>query len=312
MDVSFLSYLVAIIASAGIYALLALGLNVMWGLTGMVNLGLVGFFAVGGYASALVTLRLGLPIPLGLAIAFVLGGASGLVVTLATLRLRGDYLAIVTLGFAEVVRLIATNEVWLTNGTDGISQIPGPLRGTLSPFGFNLLFCAIVLAFVAVAWVLAERLRASPLGRTLRAIREDDVVASVAGKWVTRFKLQAFALGAGFMGVAGALFGHFNSYLSPDHLLPLLTIYIFLALTVGGTANNLGAVFGAFLVMAILEGTRFLAEHVPGLQAVQVAALREMIIGLLLIVVMRVRPTGLFPEKLPRHRSPAPPQGSQP
>lgn len=307
-----LSYLVFIFAVGGIYALLALSLNLVWGAVGMVNLGLAGFFALGAYAAAMLSKWGGVPIPLALLGGLAAGAIAGIVVTMSTLRLREDYLAIVTLGFAEVVRLIATNEVWLTNGTDGISQIPGPLRGTLSPFGFNLLFCAIVLAFVAVAWVLAERLRASPLGRTLRAIREDDVVASVAGKWVTRFKLQAFALGAGFMGVAGALFGHFNSYLSPDHLLPLLTIYIFLALTVGGTANNLGAVFGAFLVMAILEGTRFLAEHVPGLQAVQVAALREMIIGLLLIVVMRVRPTGLFPEKLPRHRSPAPPQGSQP
>lgn len=306
------SYLVAMVASAGIYALLALGLNVMWGLTGMVNLGLVGFFAVGGYASALATLKLGLPIPLGFAAAFAIGGLSGLLVTLGTLRLRGDYLAIVTLGFAEVVRLVASNEIWLTNGTDGMSQIPGPWRGALSPFGFNLLFGAIVLVFVAIAYVLAERLRASPLGRTLRAIREDDVVAAVAGKWVTRFKLQAFALGAGFMGLAGALFGHFNSYISPDHFVPLLTIYIFLALTIGGTGNNLGAVVGAFLVMAILESTRFVAEIIPGLQAVQVAAMREMTIGLLLIVVMRVRPTGLLPEKLPRHRTPASLQGPTP
>jgi len=297
------SYLVAITATAGIYALLALGLNVVWGMTGMVNLGLVGFFAVGGYASALATVRLGLPVPAGIALAFAVGAASGIVVTLATLRLRGDYLAIVTLGFAEVVRLIASNEIWLTNGTDGLSQIPGPMRGALSPFGFNLLFCAIVLAFLAAAFLVAERVRASPFGRALRAIREDDVVAAVAGKWVTGFKLRAFALGAGFMGTAGALYGHFTSFIAPDLFQPLLTINVFLALTIGGTGSNVGALVGAFAVIAIQESTRFLAEHVPALRAVQVAALREMTIGLLLIVVMRVRPGGLFPEPLPRHRS---------
>jgi branched-chain amino acid transport system permease protein len=299
------NYVIAMVATGGIYALLTLGLNVVWGLTGMVNLGLVGFFAVGGYASALLTLRLGWPIPAGLAAAFVLGAASGIAVTLATLRLRGDYLAIVTLGFAEVIRLIATNEVWLTNGSDGIAQIPGPWRGMLSPSAFNLVFCAIVLAFVALALWLAERVRASPFGRALRAIREDDVVAAVAGKWVTGFKLRSFALGAGFMAVAGALYGHFNSYIAPDLFQPLLTIYIFLALSLGGTGNNFGAVVGAFVVIALLESTRFVLPLFAALHASQVAALREMTIGILLIVVLRVRPGGLLPERLPRHR----PQG---
>jgi branched-chain amino acid transport system permease protein len=303
------NYVIAMIATGGIYALLTLGLNLVWGLTGMVNLGLVGFFAVGGYASALLTLRLGWPIAAGIAAAFALGAASGVAVTLATLRLRGDYLAIVTLGFAEVIRLIATNEVWLTNGSDGIARIPGPWRGVLSPSAFNLAFCAIVLACVALALWLAERVRASPFGRSLRAIREDDVVAAVAGKWVTGFKLRSFALGAGFMAVAGALYGHFNSYIAPDLFQPLLTIYIFLALSLGGTGNNYGAVAGAFAVIALLESTRFLLPLFAALQASQVAALREMTIGVLLIVVLRVRPGGLLPERLPRHRPPSHPQG---
>jgi branched-chain amino acid transport system permease protein len=296
------NYIIAMVASGGIYALLTLGLNVVWGLTGMVNLGLVGFFAVGGYASALLPLRLGLPIPVGVVCAFAIGAASGIAVTLATLRLRGDYLAIVTLGFAEVIRLIASNEIWLTNGTDGIAQIPGPWRGALSPFAFNLLFCAIVLACVALAFWVAERVRASPFGRALRAIREDDVVAAVAGKWVTGFKLRSFALGAGFMAVAGALYGHFNSYIAPELFQPLLTIYIFLALSLGGTGNNIGAVAGAFVVIALLESTRFLVPLFPDLRPAQIGALREMTIGVLLIVVLRVRPSGLFPEPLPRHR----------
>src|ERR1700686_2028941 len=127
------NYLVAMMIFAGLYGLMALGLNIVWGMAGMINLGLVGFFALGGYAPALVTVRLHLPIPVGLVAAVVFAASCGAVMALITARLRGDYLAIVTLGFAEIVRLIASNEIWLTNGTDGISGIPGPLRGTVTP-----------------------------------------------------------------------------------------------------------------------------------------------------------------------------------
>lgn len=294
------NYLVAIATFAGIYALLAMGLNVSWGMTGLVNLGMAGFFALGAYASAILTLRTGAWIPIGFGFAAIVAALAGAVLMGITRKLRGDYLAIITLGFSEFVRLVAANEVWLTRGSDGISGIPGPWRGTLDPSQFNLLFCGIVLALVAVVWVMCERLRASPYGRVLRAVREDDIVAAVAGKPVDRYKLQAFAIGAGIMGVAGAAYGHYTSYVAPDIFRPLITIYIFLALTAGGVGNNKGAVVGAFLVMAILEGTRFLWDVVPGLAAVQKAALREIVIGVLLIVVMRLRPEGLFPEPLPK------------
>src|SRR5260370_560263 len=114
---------------AGLYALMALGLNIVWGMAGMINLGLVGFFALGGYASALLTLKFSVPIAGGLAAAFVFAAACGSIMALITARLRGDYLAIVTLGFAAVVRLIASNETWLTNGTAGLSRVPGPGGG---------------------------------------------------------------------------------------------------------------------------------------------------------------------------------------
>ena len=295
------SYLVSIVATAGIYALLALGLNVVWGMAGMINLGLAGFFAVGAYGSAIATTALGLPIAAGVVVGFAVAAVAGALLTLTTLRLRGDYLAIVTLGFAEVIRLVASNEIWLTNGMDGISGIPGPWRGELSPFEFNLLFCGIALAVMAAALVVTHRLRNSPFGRVLRAIRDDDVVVRVAGKSVNAFKVQAFAIGGGLMGVAGALYGHYTSFIAPDIFRPLITIYIFLALTAGGTGNNLGAVIGAFVVLAILESTRFLADLAPGLGGAQVAAVREIAIASALILVLRFRPTGLLPERLPRH-----------
>src|SRR5215468_10980296 len=177
------NYLIAMAVSAGIYALMALGLNVIWGMAGQVNLGLVGFFAVGAYVSALLTLKLGAPIAAGVLAGALAAAAVGAVVSLVTARLRGDYLAIVTLGFAEAIRIIASNEIWLTNGTDGLSGIPGPWRATLSPSQFNLLYLVIVAAIVTVAFFIAERVSHSPFARVLRAIRDDEQVAAVAGKY---------------------------------------------------------------------------------------------------------------------------------
>lgn len=295
-----LSYLLATLTFAGIYALLALGLNVIWGMAGMINLGLAGFFALGAYASALATVALGLPIAIGILVAITSAALAGALLSRLTLNLRGDYLAIVTLGFGEVIRLIAANEIWLTNGSDGISGIPGPFRGDLTPFQFNALSSALLLIGVALAWLLTERLRRSPYGRALRAIRDDETAAAVAGKPVRRYKVQAFAIGAGLLGLAGAAYAHFTSYVAPDIFRPLLTIYIFLALTAGGTGNTSGAVLGALLVMVILEGSRFIEPLFHDLSGAQGAALREIIIGTALIVVMRIRPEGLLAERPPK------------
>jgi branched-chain amino acid transport system permease protein len=295
-----INYLVAMLTFAGLYALMALGLNIVWGMAGMINLGLVGFFALGGYASALLTFKFGAPIAVGLVAAFAFAAGCGSVMALITARLRGDYLAIVTLGFSEVVRIIASNEIWLTNGTDGISGIPGPFRGRVSPQDFNLIYLAIVLAFLVVAVVLLQNLRHSPFGRVLRAIRDDDQVAGIAGKWVIAFKVEAFAISAGILGLAGALYGHYTSYIAPDAFVPLITIYIVLALSAGGTGNNYGAVLGAVLIVFFQESTRFVAGWVPGLAAVQIAALREIVISTTLILILRFRPQGILPERLPK------------
>ncbi|WP_439598295.1 branched-chain amino acid ABC transporter permease [Falsiroseomonas sp.] len=298
------AYLIAMLVFAGFYALMALGLNVIWGLTGMVNLGLVGFFALGAYASALLTTKLFWPMPLGWAAGAVVAAAAGAIMALIVARLRGDYLAIVTLGFAEVIRLTASNEIWLTNGTDGISGIPGPWRGAVSPPEFNLIYLGIVWTAVAVVFVLLARLSHSPFGRVLRAIREDEDVAAVAGKPVLWFKVRAFTLGAAVLGGAGALYAHYNAYIAPDGFAPLLTIYIVLALTAGGVGAMRGAIIGALFVIALLESTRFLSAIIPGVSPVQKAALREGAIALSLILLLRFRPQGMIPEKTRTKASP--------
>jgi branched-chain amino acid transport system permease protein len=294
------NYLIAMATFACFYALMALGLNLVWGMTGMINLGLVGFFAFGAYVSALATKRGGVPMVLGVVGALVLTAAAGAVMALVTAQLRGDYLAIITLGFSEVVRITASNEIWLTNGTDGISGIPGPWRGHVTPEAFNLIYLALAAAAVAVVLAVLQRVRYSPYGRVLRAIRDDDQVTAVAGKHVLRFKVEAFAVSAGILGVAGALWGHYTSFIAPDVFVPLITIYVVLALTVGGTGNNWGALVGAFLVVFFMEGTRFATGWLPSLKPVQIAAVRELSIGASLLVVLRFRPTGLLPERILR------------
>ncbi len=294
------NYLVSMAIFGGVYALMSLGLNVVWGMAGMLNLGLAGFFAAGAYISALLTVRTGLPIAAGLLCGAGVAAVIGVLLALVTARLRADYLAIVTLGFSETVRIVASNELWLTNGTDGISGIPGPYRGVLAPPQFNLLYLAIVTVVLALVYALVERLRGAPFGRVLRAIRDDDQVAAVAGKHVMAFKLKAFATSAGILGLAGGLYGHYTSYIAPDIFSPLLTIYIVLALVAGGVGNNRGAVVGAVLVVFFLESTRFVIPLLPGLSPVQGAAIRGMLISLSLIVVLRFRPSGLVPERLPR------------
>jgi branched-chain amino acid transport system permease protein len=293
-----LDYLVSLLTYAALYGIMALALNLVWGMGGMINLGLVGFYAIGAYVSALATIKLGVPIALGAGAALVLAAALGSVVALATVRLRGDYLAIVTLGFAEVVRIVASNEIWLTNGTDGISNIRGPLRGAVAPETFNLIYLTLMVVAVAAVVFLLQRLARAPFGRVLRAIRDDDQVAAVAGKPVLAFKAQVFAVSAGILGLAGSLYAHYSSYVAPDSFQPLLTIYIVLALVAGGRGNNYGAILGAVLVVAFTESTRFLAEVVPGLQAVQVAALRQLVVSVGLLLILRYRPGGILPERI--------------
>ncbi|TNC13012.1 branched-chain amino acid ABC transporter permease [Methylobacterium terricola] len=291
-----LTYILFALVIGSIYALLAQSLMLSWGLAGLVNLGLAGFFAIGAYASAMATTWHHAPIPAGLAIAIIVGGAVGLLVCISTLKLRDDYLAIVTLGFAEVVRVVASNEVWLTGGTDGIPGVPVMVPRDLG-LGFHAGTLAVVVVAVALVYGLQRRLLAAPWGRTLRAIREDQTVASVAGKSTVRFKAEAFCIASAIAALAGALYGHYTSYVAPDQFQPLVTIYIFLAVTAGGNTRPAGAVIGAYALVAFLEATRFLADLVPGLAPVQAASLREIIVGLGLLLVLSVRPNGILPER---------------
>ena len=289
------AYLTAIATLIGVRALLTLGLNVQWGLTGLVNLGVVAFFAVGAYTSALLAVG-GAPLVLAWIAAVALAAAAGAGLAMVALRLREDYLAIVTLGFAEVLRLGLLNESWLTRGANGVTGIPRPLHARFSAH-YDLFYLAVVLAAVLLVYAALERVRRSPFGRVLRAIREDEVVAASAGKPVFRFKVQAFALGAGVAGLAGILFAHYLAYIEPNMFLPQESLFVWLALILGGSGNNRGALLGSVVLLGLLEGSRFAKDVIPFLTGVRLAAAQQILVGVVLAVLMIRRPEGLLPEK---------------
>jgi branched-chain amino acid transport system permease protein len=280
----------------GIYAVVALGLNIQWGFTGLFNIGIAGFFAIGAYASAIVTTApsphhlggFGLPLAAGFAAAMVLSALLAVVIGLITLRLREDYLAIASIGLAEIVRLVLKNEEWLTNGTRGITGIPRP---------DTAVFFGVIVVAVLLAYAFAERARRSPWGRALRAIREREIAAQAAGKDVVRFRLEAFVVGSALMGLGGALFAHFIGFIGPEAFEPMIaTFIVWVMLIVGGSGNNRGAVVGAVLVWGLYDFTGYVATWVPPAYATQASAGRVALVGVLLIAVLLYRPDGLLPE----------------
>ena len=298
------SFAVFFVSFVGIYAILTLGLNVQWGFTGLFNIGIAGFFAMGAYTSAILTTaptpdHLGgfdLPIIVGVAAAIVTSGLLALLIGLITLNLREDYLAIATIGLAEIVRLFFKNEEWLANGPRGVFAIPQPFRelGTLAS---SVAFLIVVIVAVAAVYVLIERARRAPWGRVVRAIREQEDAALAAGKNVVRFRLQAFVFGSAIMGLGGALLAHFFGFISPETFDPMnATFLVWVMLIVGGSGNNKGAIVGAFAVWGIFTFSERLMRGLPIEYVTQASALRVVLIGVLLIAVLLWRADGLLPE----------------
>jgi branched-chain amino acid transport system permease protein len=290
-----IAYLTAIAILVGVRALLTLGLNVQWGLTGLVNLGVVAFFGIGAYTSALLAVG-GTPLAVAWPAAVALAAAAGAGLATIALRLREDYLAIVTLGFAEVLRLFLLNETWLTRGANGVTGIPRPLHAHFAGH-YDVVYLGLVLVAVALVYAALEHLRRSAFGRVLRAIREDESVAAVCGKPVFRFKVQAFALGAGVAGIAGVLFAHYLAYVEPNMFQPGESLLVWLALILGGSGNNRGALLGSAVLLGLLEGSRFAKDVIPFLTGVRLAAAQQILVGVVLVVLMIRRPDGILPEK---------------
>ncbi len=286
-----LSYLSAIGIVALIYALLSLGLNLQFGLTRLVNFGVVAFFAIGAYTSGLLALK-GLPLPLSFAAAAALAGLAALPIGLLSLRLRDDYLAIVTLGFSEAVRITIQQESWLTNGVQGLPGLPKLYAG-LGAGADLATFATLLVITLLVAWGTL-RLGRSPFGRLLRAIGDDEAAIAALGKDPAWSKVKVFMLGAALAGLAGAFYAHFITFITPEQFIPLVTFYVWMGLIMGGAGSVRGALFGSLALIVVLEGSRFVKDWVPGVSEVGMASLRLAAVGLALILITLYRPQGMF------------------
>ncbi|MCX7347041.1 MAG: branched-chain amino acid ABC transporter permease [Alphaproteobacteria bacterium] len=303
-----LFYLVSVLIAGGIYAILCLALNIQWGMGGLFNAGIAGFFAVGAYTSAIVTTaatekHLGgfdLPIPFGLAAAAIVAGVTGWAVAKICVRLKSDYLAMASVGIAEILRLVIVNEQWLTNGSLGISGVPRPFGDTFQGRSSDIAYLAVVWVIVAVVYIICQRLNDSPWGRTLRAIRDNEASARAAGKDVDWFRLQTFVIGCAIMGVAGALSAHYFKFLSPSATEPLLvTFLVWVMLMAGGSGNNRGAIAGAIAIWSLWSMTEIFTNRLPPEWTTRSSYIRMLLVGLLLQFVLQKFRSGLIPEKSP-------------
>jgi branched-chain amino acid transport system permease protein len=403
-----LLYFTSLLTVAGIYAVIALGLNLNWGMSGLFNVGIAGFFAVGAYVSALLTARpvdaeayaeaavflgqpapvwwfagalvsagaawaglrarrglphreaaergllalavlaavaslgaaamtlreltlaspragvggLGLPMPIGWVMAAAAAALVAWAVGRICLRLRSDYLAIATIGVAEIIRLVALNFERLTGGAVGVRGIARPFEGMARPWG-EIALMLLVFAIVTAVYAFMQRARNSPWGRVMRAIRDNETAAAAMGKDVEAFRLQAFVIGAAFMGLGGALTAHYLKILTPEATEPLYaTFLVWVMLIVGGSGNNRGAILGAVVVWIIWNATELLSGYLQGLGririplellgrpdelvidsvqlALRIAYLRMFLVGLLLVIVLQRFPGGLLRERPPR------------
>ena len=288
------------------YSIICLGLNLQWGQTGLFNVGVAGFVAIGAYASAILTTpaspaHLGgfaMPIAFGFLGAMLAAGMASALLGAITLRLRADYLAITTFGISVTIHLAALNAQGVTGGPFGIGFIPRPF-GALAetPLLFGLANLGLVLLLIALLYIALERLLRSPWGRVLRAIREDEAAAIALGKSPKRYRLQAFALGGAVMGLGGAVQAHLIGFIAPDNYQPSLTFLVWTMLIIGGSGNNRGAILGGVLIWAIWSASGIAISSVfPPAEQARAAALEIVLIGVLLSAILVVRPRGILGE----------------
>ena len=283
-----------------VYVILALGLNVVVGMAGLLDLGYVGFYAVGAYTMAIVgSAHSSVPWLICLPIALLVSMVSGVILGAPTLRLRGDYLAIVTLGFGEIIRLLAERFDWL-GAKQGFSGIAHPPK--MGPIEFGVLdsrsFYWLGLTIAIVVYYFLGRIDNSRVGRAWTAIREDEDAAELMGVPTFKFKMWAFAIGAGVGGMAGALFASKGNYVAPDLFALKYSILFLAAVVLGGPGNRPGVVVGAIVVSYLPERFRFLNTS------------RFFWFGVVLVVLMIFRPQGLLPRR--QHGRRAEPPGTAP
>jgi branched-chain amino acid transport system permease protein len=280
------SYEAVLVYPVGMFVLMALGLNIVVGKSGLLDLGYVAFFAIGAYTDAILGTKFHMNtwevLPIGMALAMI----SGVILGLPTLRLRGDYLAIVTLGFGEIVRIVAVNNPSI-GGPNGIAAVPNPPN--LFGIEFSLdnmkgFFWIVLVMALLVIWVV-RRFTVRRPGRAWEAIRQDEDVAMLMGVPTLRYKIWAFSIGAAIGGAAGVIFASKSMYVAPDMFSFNISVLVLSCVVFGGMGNIWGVIVGGVLLAYLPERIRFISDA------------RQLVFGLALVIIMNVRPDGLLPRK---------------
>lgn len=274
-------YVLRILIMSGIFVMLTLSLNLVTGFTGQFCLGWAAFYGIGAYTSALLTMKAGLSFWLAMPLGGLMAALFGLLLGLPTMRLKEIYLAITTLGFGEIIRLIMLNWTDLTRGSMGLPGIPAP--SILSyEFSSNQSYYYFILALVLITVAAMRRLIDSRTGRALIAIREDELAAKSMGIDVTAYKMLAFAVGAFFAGLAGSFYAHYTSFIDPHTFSFTESIAILAMAVLGGLGSINGSILGAVILTVVPELLRGIAEY------------RLIVFGLIMMAVMLLRPQGIF------------------
>ncbi|MFH1650279.1 MAG: branched-chain amino acid ABC transporter permease [Candidatus Woesearchaeota archaeon] len=282
-----LPYLIHVLIIMGIYVILATSLNLALGYTGLLNLGHVAFFGIGAYTSALLT-KAGVPFLIALLAAGIIASLAGWLLVFATRRVKGDYLALATLGFSFVVYSLMLNLTKLTRGPLGIPGIPKPnVFGWVVNTGTEYLIFVVIIA--AITLFILHRIVKSPYGRLLQAVRDDETSTKVLGKNAFKLKREAMMISAFFAGIAGSLFAHYITFIDPSSFNLLELVLVFTIVIVGGIASMKGSFIATIILLAIPEALRFLE-----LPSSVLGPLRQIIYAVILLVILMWRPRGLM------------------
>jgi branched-chain amino acid transport system permease protein len=285
-----MEYLLHILIMIGIYSIVSMSLNLLAGYTGLLSVSQAAFYGIGAYTTALLSLKLGLPFWITIPAGIIVAGIIAFIIAWPALRTYDDYFVITTFAFQVIIFSILNNWVSFTGGPLGLPGIPQPVFFGIK-VSTHLAFLFYVSIFAVLSYFFLSRLVHSPLGRILRAIREDEIFAMSLGKDVMKFKLTAFVISAGVASIGGSLYAQYITFIDPTSFTIMESVFILSIVIIGGAGNLLGSIAGAALLIFIPEMLRFI-----GMPSSIAANMRQIFYGLLLVLFMMFRPQGLMGE----------------